>query len=156
MKHKSKLFPRLAVSKICFLSLWLLCSHDSYAQINDSISRPERLHTQQIQQENSDANTIDTLLQKKLLKDNTQIIKWKQSREFSYMHYLDSLLRKQKDLRTDTVSIDEKSGTINRIHQHTRHPSPLNIILNSWPLRLLLLLVTSFFLKTEFSQAEKK
>ncbi|HSN08585.1 MAG TPA: hypothetical protein VLS85_06085 [Hanamia sp.] len=129
MKHKSKLF-------VCLLLLWIIGSHNGYAQIRDSLNSPEGAPIQQFQQENSDSNTVDTALQKKLLKDNTQIIKWKQSREFSYMHYLDSLLRKQKDLRTDTVSIDEKSGRINRTHQRERRPSPLNMILNSWPLKL--------------------
>lgn len=128
MKRKSKLF-------VCLLSLWILGSHNSYAQL-DSLNRQEGAQIQQFQQENSDTNTVDTTLQKKLLKDNSQIIKWKQSREFSYMHYLDSLLRKQKDLRTDTVSIDEKSGRINRVRQHTSRPSALNNILNSLPLKL--------------------
>ena len=129
MKHKTKLF-------VCLLSLWILSSHNGYAQIHDSLNSPEGKQTQQFQQDNSDSNTVDTTLQKKLLKDNSQILKWKQSRQFSYMHYMDSLLRKQKDLRTDTVSIDEKSGRINRIPQHIRHPSALNNILNSLPLKI--------------------
>ena len=79
MKHKSKLF-------VCLLLLWISGSHNGYAQIRDSLDSPEGAQIQQFQKENSDATTVDTALQKKLLKDNSQIIKWKKSREFSYMH----------------------------------------------------------------------
>ncbi len=139
MKYKSKLF-------VCLLCLWILVSHNSYAQRRDSLNRPKGVQIQQFQQENSDTTTVDTALQKKLLKSNFQILKWKQSREFSYMHYLDSLLRKQKDLRTDTVSIDEKSGRINRVHQHIRRPSTLNNILNSLPLKMFFWLLALIFI----------
>ncbi len=59
------------------------------------------------------------------------ISKWKESREFAYMHYLDSLLRKQKDMRTDTVSVDEKSGRIKRSTKDKRQPSAMNMFLTA-------------------------
>lgn len=70
------------------------------------------------------------------LTEKDTIIKWKNSREFAYIHYLDSLLRKQKDLRTDTVSVDENTGNIKRSHVSGNDLSGLNKILNSLPVRI--------------------
>ena len=55
---------------------------------------------------------IHLLLKLFLTNANDSILKWKQGREFDYMAYLDSLLRKEKDLRIDTVSIDK--GIVNK------------------------------------------
>ncbi|MEO7834731.1 MAG: hypothetical protein ABIR50_05385, partial [Ginsengibacter sp.] len=41
----------------------------------------------------------DTTSQKLISKNNDSILKWRQSREFAYMNYLDSLLRKEKNLK---------------------------------------------------------
>ena len=127
MKYKSNLF-------VCLLVLCILYSPCGKAQTQDSLKRPEGSQIQEFQQQEN-PNT-DTSLQKKDSNSNSDIPKWKQSREFSYMHYLDSLLRKQKDLRTDTVSFDEKSGQIIRSHRRQSRSSSLNIVLNSWPLKL--------------------
>ncbi len=138
MKYK---FLPINITIICLL---ILCSLNCNAQTRDSLVLPEGVQIQQFSQ--PDSKTTDTSLQQKNLSDNSQIQKWKESREFSYMHYLDSLLRKQKDLRTDTVSVDEKSGSIIRTHPHQLHPSSINLILNSWPLKLFFWLLAIIFI----------
>ena len=76
----------------------------------------------------------DTILQKEFPNSDT-ILKWKQSREFAYMHYLDSLLRKEKNLKADTVSINE-SGQIKRNPRKENNASGLIKVLNSLPLKI--------------------
>src|SRR6187551_405099 len=71
----------------------------------------------------------DTVSQKQLSNNNDSILKWKQSREFAYMHYLDSVLRKEKNFKADTVSIDE-SGKITRNQRSENNTSGFNKILN--------------------------
>lgn len=134
MKHKSSLF-------LCLLALCIFLSYNGYAQTPDSLTGPHGMQIQDFKQQDA-----DTALQKKYLKENEDVLKWKQSREFYYMHYLDSLLRKQKDLRTDTVSINEKTGRINRVRLHQRSPSSINVILNSWPLKIFFWLLAIIFI----------
>ncbi len=137
MKYKSNLF-------VCLLLLCILYSHNGKAQTLDSLKLPQGEQMQEFQQQ--DNLHVDTSLQKKDSNNNSDILKWKERREFSYMRYLDSLLRKQKDLKTDTVSIDEKSGQIIRSHQRQTHPSSLNILLNSWPLKLFFWVLAIIFI----------
>lgn len=63
---------------------------------------------------------------------------WKSKREFSYMLYLDSLLRKHTDLKSDTVSIDRETGKINRRHRAAtgKGISGINSVLNSFPVQV--------------------
>lgn len=129
MKYKSYLFVGLL-----FLRAFL--SSNGYAQTKDSLLPSVETQINQLSPENSTTNSTDTALTKKYLKDNPDILKWKKNREFSYMQYLDSLLRNQKDMRTDTVSVDEKSGRIRRKPVQSQTPSPINTILNSWPLKI--------------------
>ncbi len=129
MKNKSIKF-------VCLLLIWIISSYNGYAQMHDSLNVPDGVQIQQFQKNNADDNTIDTSLQKNYVKDNADILKWKKSHEFAYMHYLDSLLRKQKNLKVDTVSIDEKSGKINRLAHRQNRPSALNHIFNSIPFQL--------------------
>jgi len=137
MKYKFHLF-------VCSLAVSMLFSFNGNAQTQDSLILPEGVQIHQFSQ--PDTKTTDTSLQKKNLTGNPQIQKWKESREFSYMHYLDSLLRKQKDLRSDTVSVDEKTGRVSRIRRHQQHPSSVNVILNSWPLKLFFWLLAIVFI----------
>jgi hypothetical protein len=137
MQYKYQLF-------LCLLALFVFSSLNGDAQTHDSLILPGGEQIQQFLQ--PDTKTTDTSLQKKNLSDNSQVQKWKESREFSYMRYLDSLLRKQKDLRTDTVSVDEKSGRISRTQRHQRQPSSMNVILNSWPLKLFFWLLAIIFI----------
>jgi hypothetical protein len=110
----------------------LLHHGQAYAQ-SDSLNVPDgKVY---FEQNDSLSNSTDTTVQQTHVPP-TNILKYKNRREFYYMHYLDSLLRKRKDLRTDTVSFDEKSGRIRRGHQREQQPSSLNKILNSWPLKI--------------------
>jgi hypothetical protein len=86
----------------------------------------------------------DTISQKDL-SDNDTILKWKQSREFAYMHYLDSLLRKEKNLKADTVSINE-SGQIKRNKTEEKNNSGLIKILNSLPLKIFFWILAVLFI----------
>ena len=128
MKYKSIIFVGLLFFR-AFLP------YIGYAQTKDSLIEPGEMPTQHFSQEDSSL-TMDTALSRNNLKENTDFLKWKKDREFSYMHYLDSLLRSQKEMRTDTVSIDEKSGRIKRNRDRSTQSSPVNNILNSWPLRI--------------------
>ena len=130
MKYKSYLFVALLFARIFFAS-------NGYAQTRDSLSKSGDLQTQQFSPDDSTSNFSDTALSMQNLKDSIDILKWKKNREFSYMHYLDSLLKNQKDMRTDTVSVDEKSGRIKRKSVRVETPSAINNVLNSWPLKLI-------------------
>lgn len=120
MKSNIKIFSFLFVMS-------LLLSFHSNAQTQDSIT------------EFSDDSTIisnyaDSI--KNNINEIDTIGKWKKKREFAYIHTLDSLLRKQKNLRTDTVSIDENTGKINRNRVEGNGISGLNKILNSLPVQI--------------------
>jgi len=109
MKYKLSLF-------VCLL-LSAFCKYNGHAQTQNFQLPP------------------DTASQKQLSNNNDSILKWKQSREFAYMHYLDSVLRKEKNIKADTVSIDE-SGKITRNQRSENNTSGFNKILNSLPLRI--------------------
>jgi hypothetical protein len=92
---------------------------------------------------NSDAQTKtfpselqDTTLAKTNFNENDNLVKYRQSHGFAYMHYLDSLLRKQKNIRSDTVTIDEKTGRIMRHHSTDSEISGIGKVLNSLPLKI--------------------
>jgi hypothetical protein len=78
----------------------------------------------------------DTTFVKKAFNENDSVAKYRQSHEFVYMQYLDSLLRKQKNIRSDTVSIDENSGRIVRHHSAQAEISGVGKVLNSLPLKI--------------------
>ncbi len=129
MKYKSHLFVALLVIRIFFPS-------NGYAQTKDSLSEPGDLNAQQFSPDESASSSSDTSLIPQYSKDSLDILKWKKNREFAYMHYLDSLLKNQKNMRTDTVSVDEKSGRIKRKTAKKNTPSAINNVLNSWPLKI--------------------
>ena len=131
---------------VCLLLIWIIYSFNGYAQTNDSLNVPDGVQMQELQKKNVDSNTTDTSLQRSYVKDNAGILKWKKNREFAYMHYMDSLLRKQKNLKVDTVSIDEKSGKINRTVHRQNHPSALNSIFNSFPFQLFFWVLAVVFI----------
>lgn len=136
MKNKFHLF-------VCLLFLCTLGPISGNAQTHDTSNVSDEDQIQEFSQPG--IKPTDTSLQKKYLKDNADILKWKESREFTYMHYLDSILRKRKDLKTDTVSVDEKSGRIKRAQRHQRQPSSMNLVLNSWPLKIFFWLLAIIF-----------
>ncbi len=122
---------------VCLLVFFITQTNSSYTQTKDSSSQASGGVEEQVYQlkdsllelNDSDAGRISGT-------DSNKILKWKHSREFAYIHYLDSLLRKQKNLKTDTVSINEKSGKIIRNLTTENKVSALNTILNSLPLKI--------------------
>lgn len=76
---------------------------------------------------------------------NDSLQRWKSSRDFSYIMYLDSLLRKEKNLRSDTVSIDKNTGKKRRVTASSNE-SDSNNFLNSFPLKIFFWAVAIFFI----------
>jgi len=91
-------------------------------------------------------NVADTFITKTVFENaHDSILNWKQGREFGYMAYLDSLLRKKTDLRIDTVNID--GGTVNKNRAKTSRTSTnSNSFLNSFPIRIFFWIVAIFFI----------
>lgn len=77
--------------------------------------------------------------------DSDKIVKWKHTREFSYIYYLDSLLRNQKDIKSDTVRLDEKTGGVKR-HRPRKDNSYMNHLLNSMPFKIFFWLLAVLFI----------
>ncbi len=127
MKSKSAIFIGL---------LLIIFSYNGYAQTKDSLKRPDGIGMQEFPFVDSSENLNDSSFEKKDFSENDTILKWKGSRDFAYMHFLDSLLRKQKDIRSDTVRFDENSGKIIRNRNSTTEVSPFSKILNSLPFRI--------------------
>lgn len=69
---------------------------------------------------------------------------WKNSRDFAYMNYLDSLLRKQKELRSDTVNIHEGRGKA--VQQREGDNSLALQFLNSPPVKVFFWALALFFI----------
>lgn len=121
---------------VCLLMTLMFSVYNTNAQSKDSLNRPDGVEVPQYHPEDSLGGLSDTSFAKNTINDNDTILKWKNSREFAYMHYLDSLLRKQKNLKSDTVSIDEGTGKINRNNRAEKDISALNQILNSLPFKI--------------------
>lgn len=60
---------------------------------------------------------------------NLSLEKWRASRDFNYMRYLDSMLRKE-NLKVDTVRINKKTGEVQAKSKETRDSSFLSRIFN--------------------------
>lgn len=74
------------------------------------------------------------------------ILKWKQSREFSYMAYLDSLLRKKKsELKVDTFDLNKNNGKTKKKNASANF-STSNTFLNSFPVKIFFWVVAIFFI----------
>lgn len=71
--------------------------------------------------------------------------KWKSSHDFAYIMYLDSLLRKEKGLRMDTVSIDKNTGKKRRASSSPAENNSDNFV-NSFPLQIFFWAVAIFFI----------
>ncbi|MEO6221423.1 MAG: hypothetical protein ABIO81_13405 [Ginsengibacter sp.] len=99
----------------------------------DSISSPEEI-------------VEDTLISKATFEaGNDSLEKWKHSRDFSYIIYLDSLLKKEKGLKTDTVSMDVSTGKKRRVVTSSKE-SNSNNFLNSLPLKIFFWAVAISFI----------
>jgi len=90
---------------------------------------------------------VDTVITKTVFDAaNDSILKWKQSREFGYMDYIDSLLRKKTDLKIDTVSIDKNSGSRRSTTLVSKNNTNSNSFLNSFPVKIFFWLIAIFFI----------
>lgn len=123
------------------------CSSNSFAQDSTGY-QPDTIYTSG--DEDSTGNLIeipqDTVIAQTVFDTgNDSMQRWKRSRDFAYIMYLDSLLRKEKNLRTDTVSIDMNTGKKRRV---TASPAENNSgnFLNSFPLQIFFWAVAVFFI----------
>jgi hypothetical protein len=140
MKRKFKVFlPGYVVrAAVCLLFASISLGYNGHAQTKNNFSAPVMKLQDSI------------LLRQDFNKDS--ISKWKQSREFAYMNYLDSLLRKEKNLKSDTVHLDESNGNIKRSQPSKMSHPGLNNLLNSLPFKiffwvLALVFITYIFYK---------
>ncbi len=118
----------------------------SFAQENNSNSDTDIVSHEQDSTNMFDDIVEDTTVTKTLFDEgNDSILKWKQSREFGYMTYLDSLLRKKTDLKNDTVSIDNNTGRKRR-GRISISQNDGSTFLNSFPLRIFFWIVAVFFI----------
>ena len=124
MKCKSVLF-------VCLLMFTLIAFNSNGQTKNDSISKEQDLVYQD--------SAYD-------LKESDTILMWKKNRQFAYMYYLDSLLRNQKNLRSDTVTFDENTGKIIRKRFSQNVPSAAGNMLNSLPLKIFFWMVAVAFI----------
>jgi hypothetical protein len=137
MKTKCAIFPCL---------LLIILTYNGYAQTKDSLNRPDGLEVRKFSPADSTGSLTDTDFAKKDFSENDTILKWKQSRDFAYMHFLDSLLRKQKDIKSDTVRFDESSGKIIRKENSQTEVSSFSRILNSPPFRIFFWILAVIFI----------
>ncbi|MGN6801282.1 MAG: DUF4129 domain-containing protein [Ginsengibacter sp.] len=127
---------------LCLLCL-LLFSSNGNGQTPDTLKAPD----EEVQHfSKPEIKPADTAYSMQYVSGTFSVDKWKKRREFSYMRYLDSFLRKQKNLKTDTVSLDEKSGRIKRKTSPHQQPSSINKILNSAPLKIFFWLLAIIFI----------
>ncbi len=94
-------------------------------------------------------NSSDTMVtQSSFSNDEDSILKWSKGREFGYMAYLDSILKKRKDLRQDTMNVDEGSLTKNKSSSSsTSYTSGSSgIFLNSRPVKIFFWALAAFFI----------
>src|SRR5450755_1820394 len=101
--------------KFCWIPVLLFFFNSwSFAQINNEATKDSATSAVEEDSVNNDYESVaDTLIIKTVFAgSNDSILKWKRGREFGYMAYLDSLLRKKTDLQIETVSID--NGTVHR------------------------------------------
>lgn len=138
----------VSIKIMVIASLFLLLNINSncYAQTNNSSDSLDTSDTPPYREMDSLTKMDDATLDKISFGDSDKITKWKHSREFSYIHYMDSLLRRQKDIKSDTVSLDDKTGRITRIHHPQKDNSYMNGILNSLPFKILFWLMALFFI----------
>ena len=120
----------------------------SFAQDNDDALTDTAINFSDEDSTNNDFENIgDTIVTKTIFgNDNDSILKLKHSRDFSYMTYLDSLLRKKKGLKKDTINIENGSVTKTRSLHRSDDAGDSFDFLNSFPVRIFLWLIAIFFI----------
>lgn len=142
---KSRTIPKL-LSVFVFLCLLLYVHTNCYAQTDSTADSLDITEAPPVQEIDSLKTMDEASLEKMSLKgDSNKIIKWKHSREFSYIRFMDSLLRNQKDIKADTVSLDDKTGRVNR-HSPRKDNSYMNHLLNSLPFKIFFWLLALIFI----------
>jgi hypothetical protein len=135
--------------KFCWVTL-LLFFFNSYlfAQKDKEAARESSIAPVKEDTVTNDSESVaDTLLIKTVFDNaNDSILKWKRAREFGYMAYLDSLLRKRKDLRIDTVSIDKGSVNKSRRVTDSETGSNSNSFLNSFAVKIFFWIIAVLFI----------
>jgi hypothetical protein len=140
MKRKFKIF-------VCLLAFFISITKSANSQTKDSLnSSNDGFESPSWQPADSFRNLNDTGAVNITMDDSDKIMKWRSSREFAYIHYLDSLLRKQKVIRSDSVSVNENSGKIIRKHQSDNEDSAFNKVLNSLPLKIFFWILALIFI----------
>lgn len=135
--------------KFCWIPILLFFFNSySFAQKNDQASADSSIAPAEKDSVKSDyENVADTLIIKTVFDSaNDSIIKWKQGREFGYMAYLDSLLRKKTDLRIDTVSIDKATVNKSRTTIDSATGTYSNSFLNSFAVKFFFWAIAIFFI----------
>ena len=134
--------------KLCRVSFLLFFFNScSFAQNNnqagaDSASAP----VSEDSINNNYENVADTFIIKTVFGDvGDSILKWKQGREFDYMVYLDSLLRKKAGLRIDTVNINNGMVSSRVATQDPATHNNTNSFLNSFPVKFFFWVIAIFF-----------
>jgi hypothetical protein len=134
--------------KFCWIPILLFFLNSySFAQKNNQPATD----SSQIPAEDSISSNYedvaDTLVVKTVFGSaGDSLLQWKQGREFDYMIYLDSLLRKQKGLRIDTVSIDKGMIHRSRPTTDTATGNNSNSLLNSFPVKIFFWAIAVFFI----------
>lgn len=133
--------------KFCLISILLVFFIGySFAQKNNRASMDSSVTEEEDSINNDYENPADTQIIKGGVENTTDsIIKWRASREFGYMAYLDSMLRKKTDLRIDTFSIDK--GTLNKTRSTTNLTTydNSNRFLNSFGVKVFFWLIAILF-----------
>jgi hypothetical protein len=130
-----------------FILLIFFFNNISFAQSNTDSNSDSAVVS--VEKDSSDMfleDVEDTTVTKTLFDENNDsILKWKQSREFAYMAYLDSLLRKKTDLKPDTINIDENTGK-KRAGRISISQDDRGTFLNSLPLKIFFWAIAIFFI----------
>ncbi len=132
-----------------FIVAFLLLMYTSHSFAQDSTdSQPDTTYTSG--DEDSADNLVeipeDTVIVKSAFDiGNDSLQRWKHSRDFAYIMYLDSLLRKEKGLRMDTVSIDKNTGKKRRAAASSTQNNSNNF-LNSFPLQIFFWAIAILFI----------
>jgi len=141
---KSRTIPKL-LSAFIFISL-LYVHTNGYAQTDSTAGGSDFVEAPPVQEMDSLKAMDEASLERMLLKgDSDKILKWKHSREFAYIRYMDSLLRNQKDIKSDTVSLDDETGRVKR-HLPRKDNSYINRLLNSLPFKIFFWLLALIFI----------
>ena len=130
-----------------FLAFLIWSGQPSFAQKNNE---EEPQDVEEVTSADEGYNDYaDTILKRNSISyQKDSLLQMKSSREFFYMRYLDSLLRKRTDIRSDTMSFDKETRKVKR--KKISDYSGINQILNSFPVKIFFWLLAIFFISFVF------